>query len=204
MIIDYTKNFSSENIKNIHALDYMKEWLFTLANNMYTYEEQAKSNPLMEWCQLYMWEKITWVSRNALTCLYMWFTNTMVNYVELVWTLAIMQEKWWLIEDIKENSKEIKKFTRKYAEEVIPEVYKWRNKVFAHFSFTAPYNEDNLGLLKHSITIPVSWSDWKYKIWTFQTWHGDEVSDLPEWSINEVFEELIPRYWPDITKGNNK
>jgi hypothetical protein len=196
MIIDYIDNLETENIDNLHALSYMKEWLNALANNMKQYEEQTKSDPLMNWCIFAMWTP-TWISDNLLICLYMWFSNTLVNYIQLVWTLSIMKKKWWVLSDIHNNKAEIKKFSKEYTESIIPEVITWRNKVFAHFSFTDPRQDDNLWLLQHSVTNPVSWNWNNYIIWWMQWWIWSERTNLPQWSLTEKYKEIIPRYWPE-------
>lgn len=194
MIIDYIDNLETENVDNIHALQYMKVWLNMLASQILHYEELNNQNPLMKWCVLSFLD--VWPDEDARICIYMWFANTLVNYVQLVWTLAFMQKKWYKIDDIKKNKDEIKKFSIEYTEKLIPEVLKWRNKVFAHFSFTDPRNEDNLGVLQNSIANPLSWNWCNYIIWNIKWWIWDEESNLPEWSLTKIYEELIPRYWP--------
>ena len=202
MIIDYIDNLKTENVDNLHALLYMKEWLNILASNMLSYEKQTKEDPLFSSAVFHTWSP-KFISDNSLVCLYMWFSNTLVNYVQLIWTLSIMKTNWWELKDIKTNKKIIKEYSKKYTKSIIPEVLHWRNKVFAHFSFTDPHQEDNLWLLQHSVINPVNWNGTNYIIWWMQWWVWSESAKLPQWSLTEKYEELIPRYWPE-TKIINK
>ncbi len=196
MIIDYIENLSTENIDNIHALNYMKTGLFTLANTMQKYEEKIKNDPLMDGCVFSAID--IWPEEDLRISIYMWFTNTIVNYVQLVWTLSILNIKWWTIEDIKPNKVEIKKYTTEYVNRIIPDILFWRNKVFAHFSITDPYDADNLWLLQHSVSNPLSWNWNNYVIWDIMWWVGEDVASLPKWALTSKYEELKVRYWPDL------
>ncbi len=196
MVIDYIDKLGTEDIDNLHALNYMKVGLLTLASNMSTYEKDFKERN--NWCVFSIWWN-DYTEENTKICLYMWFTNTLVNYVQLVWTLAIMREKGLKIQDIKENIDDIKKYSKSYTKKIIPDILEWRNKVFAHFSFTDPKSRDNLWLLQHSVANPLSWNWDNFVVWQFKWWEWEEVCNLPEWSLIKKYEELIPRYWPEIT-----
>ncbi len=88
----------------------------------------------------------------------------------------------------------------------IPELYDvvvWRNKVGAHFAITAPHKSDNIATLDMSIMFPVTFSNSQYRVgeWTLtrNNSSGSYSSAIPCWSVTEVFENLIPRYWPKIS-----
>jgi len=60
---------------------------------------------------------------------YDWFTIYSINYCRSIALLNLSYQNDWDFEDIMNNSKEVSTFTREYAKRVLPEVYKWRNKV---------------------------------------------------------------------------
>jgi len=52
-----------------------------------------------------------------------------------------MIQQRWVSSNIKhpENRRAVKEHRGKYMEEVITEIYHWRNKIAAHFAITDPY-----------------------------------------------------------------
>ena len=50
---------------------------------------------------------------------------------------------------------------------------------------------------------PVTFTNGRYRVGeltlTRTTAAGASTSAIPQWSVTEVFEGLIPRYWPSIT-----
>jgi len=52
-----------------------------------------------------------------------------------------MIQRRWVSSNIKhpENRRAVKEHRGKYMEEVITEIYHWRNKIAAHFAITDPY-----------------------------------------------------------------
>ena len=114
--------------------------------------------------------------------------------------IDILNKNGWKNVDIKDNYLEIKKYCSDYAEEVVPELFRWRNKISAHPSITDPRpKEDNLGLLEFSIMNQITFQTQHYFVGGFNWSINGEESNLEMWSLIKVFEEkLIPRYWPDI------
>jgi hypothetical protein len=101
--------------------------------------------------------------------------------------------------------KKIKKACDNYVKTLpeIQEVLKWRNKISAHFALTDPRKDDNIATLEASIIYPVGFEVDRFRTGTMIFSRGDSTvnheSEIPRWSLTELFEELINRFWPDVT-----
>ncbi len=77
----------------------------------------------------------------------------------------------------------------------------WRNKVFAHFAITDPFKDDNIATLDMSVIFPVSFEG-RYVVGGMTMLRsnsgGSYKSELPRWSLTEVFESLEPHFWPGL------
>ena len=99
----------------------------------------------------------------------------------------------------KNNVDEIKQYCSDYANEVIPELLKWRNKISAHPSIMDPKPKDNLGLLEFSLMNQLTFTYPHYYVGGFNWTVDGEESEMEQWSLVEIFKNrLIPRYWPDV------
>jgi hypothetical protein len=81
----------------------------------------------------------------------------------------------------------------------------WRKKVFAHFAIADPRTEDNIATLDMSVIFPVSYVAPHYVAGYFQMTRSDSsgtyTSELPAWSVTEVYQGIAPRFWPGLKAG---
>jgi hypothetical protein len=144
---------------------------------------------------------------NLLPCFFHWFGNTLCNYARLTGYIAVREQGHVTDEDLQlePERKKIKEACDNYVKTLpeISEVLKWRNKVSAHFALTDPRKDDNIATLEASIIYPVSFEFDRFRTGTMIFSKGDsEVthdSEIPRWSLTEIFELLTNRFWPDIT-----
>lgn len=139
-------------------------------------------------------------------CMFHWFGLSLCNFVRLVGFIRGLHKGEFARSDLtdKKGAEKAKKAIDAYVASVteIGAVRIWRNKVFAHFAITDPYKDDNVSTLDMSVVFPVSF-DGRYVVggmtMTRSNASGTFTSDLPCWSMTEVFESLIPRYWPGLS-----
>jgi hypothetical protein len=133
-------------------------------------------------------------------CAFNWFSVTVVNYLRLVALVDLMTKNNWKSSALGDaaNRQTIKKHCTDYVRNAVPKIYRWRNKVSAHFAATDPFSDDTLGTLEQSIMNPISYTYPYYYVGMLQ-WHtrGTE-SELPTWALTETYERLSPRYWPEM------
>ncbi len=144
---------------------------------------------------------------NLLPCFFHWFGNSLCNYARL--TGYIVARKQGHVSDVdlqlQPERKKIKEACDSYVKALpeIQEVLKWRNKVSAHFALTDPRKDDNIATLEASIIYPVGFEEDRFRTGTMIFSKGDSAvthdSEIPKWSLTELFEELINRFWSDVT-----
>ncbi len=96
---------------------------------------------------------------SVVSCAFNWFTTTLVNYLPLVALVDLMATRKWksvVLVDPR-NHRDVKTHCTDFVRNAVPEVYRWRNKVAAHFAATDPFRDDNLGTIEQSIMNPVSY-----------------------------------------------
>lgn len=142
-----------------------------------------------------------------------WFGNSLINYSRLTGYIIGRENGEILDEDIQfePQRKKIKNYCDSYVKSIpeLIEVLKWRNKVSAHFALTDPRNEDNIATMNSSIIFPINFINNRFR--TTGGIYGITCennltfeSEIPNWSITEVFEKLNDRFWSDIDfKFNN-
>jgi len=133
-------------------------------------------------------------------CAFNWFSVTLVNYLRLVALVQLMNTKGWKSTSLTDpaNRSEIKGHCTSYVKAVAPEIYAWRNKVAAHFAATDPFHEDNLGTLEQSVMSMVEFKYPYYHVGLGKWTSGNETSQLPSWALTKLYEDLRPRFWPEI------
>lgn len=138
-------------------------------------------------------------------CIFNWFAISLTSYLRLVALVDLVQQRRWGIHDLVSNSNEVEEFCRLYVEDVVPAVYKWRNKVAAHPAVTAPLSAtkkrpaDSIGTLLQSFSCPVSRTAGYFEVGA-GVWRIDgQVADLLPWSVTATYERLTPRFWPDAS-----
>ena len=142
-----------------------------------------------------------------LPCYFHWFGVSLCNFVRLVGFLASLQSGHITRNDLStaQGRKRVGSACREYVESVaeVRNVVVWRNKVAAHFAITDPREEDNLATLDMSVMHPVAFSSSRYRVGAFALSYGSggEVSiesQIPAWSVTEIYEQLAARYWPEF------
>ena len=133
-------------------------------------------------------------------CAFNWFATTLVNYLRLVALVDLMTTQQWKSVALSDpaNRLTIKAHCTTFVKSAIPEIYRWRNKVAAHFAATDPFHDDNLGTLEQSIMNPVTYRYPHYYVGLMQWNTQGQTSDLPTWALTKVYEDLRPRFWPDL------
>lgn len=133
-------------------------------------------------------------------CAFNWFSVTLVNYLRLVALVELMSANGWKSSALAEpaNREKIRGHCTDYVRTAVPEIHLWRNKVAAHFAATDPFRDDNLGTLEQSIMNPVTYKYPHYYVGLLQ-WHTlGESSQLPTWALTKVYEDIAPRFWPEM------
>jgi hypothetical protein len=143
---------------------------------------------------------------NMYACMFHWFGVTVINYARIVGFIRGIEKGLFSRADLIHKTK-FDLIGKKISDYVssIPElanVKVWRNKVSAHPAITDPYGDDNIATLDMSVIFPVTFEG-KYVVGGMQLIRNDStgthVSALPRWSLTEVFESLIPRFWPNLS-----
>jgi hypothetical protein len=144
---------------------------------------------------------------DMVACFFHWFGVSLCNMVRLVGFVRGLHCGHFRRSDLADPSKfdVIKRSVNTYVQSVkeIRAVLRWRHKVGAHYAITSPQAGDNPATLTMSAVFPVVFVGGRYRVHAMtQTCHdrstGTSRSEIPEWSVTEVFESLIPRYWPGI------
>jgi hypothetical protein len=143
---------------------------------------------------------------NLLPCFFHWFGNSICNYARLAGYIIAREQGHVQDADfqLEPARKKIKDACDNYVKSLpeIQEVLKWRNKVSAHFALTDPRKDDNIATLEASIIYPIGFETDRFRTGTMIFSKGDSTvthdSEIPRWSLTELFEELINRFWPDI------
>lgn len=142
-----------------------------------------------------------------LPCFFHWFGNSVCNYARLAGFIVSREQGYVSDADLQlePERKKIKDACDTYVKNLpeIQEVLKWRNKVSAHFALTDPRKDDNISTLEASIIYPVVFTIDRFKtgIIMFSEFDGviNRNSEIPSWSLTEIFEVLINRFWSDVT-----
>jgi len=134
-------------------------------------------------------------------CAFNWFSVTLVNYLRLVALVQLMATRGWKSGALADpaNRTVIREHCTAYVQTAVPEIYRWRNKVAAHFAATDPFRDDSLGTLEQSIMNSVSYRFPHYYVGLFQWNTAGTSADLPTWSLTKTYEDLAPRFWPEMS-----
>ncbi|MEX0718268.1 MAG: hypothetical protein WD066_16865 [Planctomycetaceae bacterium] len=144
---------------------------------------------------------------DVIGCFFHWFGVSICNYARLVGFIQGLATSAFTRRDLADPSKLnlVKSSVDAYEDSVaeLADVRIWRNKIAAHFAITAPRKDDNVSTLDMSVMFPVSFDNGRYRVSQYvlskTNASGTHTSAIPSWSVTEVFEALIPRYWPQIT-----
>lgn len=135
------------------------------------------------------------VPKSLLTCGFHWYAISACQYVKTVGAIARK------LDPSRPKPKE-------YAENIIPEVIAFRDKVAAHFAWTSKNNSDNDAERLTSILPPLTFNDDSFHVGglTVTVRRGDRASDsrsIKPWSLCKVHEALRERYWPQQSVANS-
>lgn len=190
--------YDTENsgLKNAHALSYLPVGLHSLAEAVRHEENQVPARFGGEAPQLMAFGV---PNGQILSCFFAWFAVSLTNYLRLVALIKLLEDRNWTPENIRDkaNHADIRLHCTTYVKSVVPSIYRWRNKVAAHFAITDPFREDSLGTLEVSLFEPISYDRPYFKVAAFAWGSGVEASERDPWSLTETFESLAPRLWPD-------
>ena len=140
---------------------------------------------------------------DVIACFFHWFGVSLCNYSRLVGFIHGLETKAFTRATLQDRDsfQDIKVAVDSYVRSVteLEKVQVWRNKVSAHFAITDPRKDDNAATLDMSVIFPITFEN-RYVVGGLTMTVGDSVnsqtSQLPRWSLTEVFEALMPRYWP--------
>lgn len=143
---------------------------------------------------------------NLVACIFHWFGVSVCNYARLVGFIRGLETNQFARNDLKTPTafKGISKSVKAYVESLpeLAQVLVWRNKVAGHFAITDPWQDDNIATLNMSVMFPVSLENGIYVVGGYTLTQGNatasHTSALPMWSVTQVFESLIPRFWPNV------
>ena len=127
------------------------------------------------------------ISQDLVACAFHWYAVTACNYVKVVGWLA--------------NNGDSSE-ARKYVERVLPQVFRWRHKVAAHFAVIDPRKDDSAADLAMSVMFPVSFDNDAFYTGSFTltiTKGGKQNTSRQDmrWSLTHTHYDLIARYWPE-------
>ena len=121
-----------------------------------------------------------------LSCVFQWYAVSACNYAQLVGWLETRDTK----------------LAKSYVKKAMPRLVSYRNKIAAHMSITAPYNEDNQADQASSLLTQVVYAKGRLcaGALAIKVQDGDEdvtVSKKLSWSLTEEHRQLSKRYWPN-------
>jgi hypothetical protein len=143
---------------------------------------------------------------DPIACFFHWFGVSVCNYARLTGFIRGISRGELSRQDLRETAKfkAISGVVTAYVTGIaeLKEVLVWRNKVAGHFAITDPWKNDNIATLDMSVVFPVSFTNGVYLVHDMQMTRrdstGTHTSAIPSWSLTQVFEGLIPRYWPQL------
>ena len=180
----------------------------SVANREYPFKEMVKS---MTFISFGRDVDATTQDIDMVACFFHWFGVSLCNYARLVGFIRGLRNGEFsradLVDKAKTKAGVIKKAVEAYVERVpeLEPVLVWRDKIAAHFAITYPHKEDNIATLDMSVVFPVSYVAPRYRVGAMQMTRsnaaGTHTSEIPDWSVTEVYEQLAARYWPGSTAG---
>lgn len=191
-------NSSSSPVPNLHALNYLPQGLHSLARWVRAKEINYPARFAAINVPAPVWAGLGLPNEGFLACCFNWFSVSLVSYLRLVRLIGLMIENSWKVEDLTEasNQQELSKVCVAYIEGIIPSVYRWRNKVAAHFAATDPRKADNAATLEISLMSNITYERPYFAAGAMMWGTGDAQSALERWALTETFEKLTPRLWP--------
>jgi hypothetical protein len=169
----------------IEPIKHLPKGLFEIARYIRELEIKVKNGEDID-------KIIDW---GLLTNYFHWFANTSINYLRYIALIDIVNTNNWTLEDInksKLNIEKVKTHCTSYVQKLIPEIYKFRNKISAHYASTDPKN-DNLGMLQFAGMIPISYIKPYFNGGGFNFEINGETSNIPSWALTFEYEKICER-----------
>jgi len=195
------------HFNEIRSLQFLQQGLVTIANAVKKREQHyAELRKKMNFMQFGATSSEEEADLNLIACFFHWFGISAINYARLVGLIRGLETNLFTRTDLNDATKfkDISKIVKAYVESVaeLANVLVWRNKVAGHFAMTDPRHDDNIATLHMSVMFPVSLENGVYYVggltMTMTNAAGIHESAIPMWSVTQVFDSLIPRYWPNI------
>ena len=192
------------------TLDYLRFGLHTIALQIWDYEQTIRKREAQAGMTMTFFGDHPDVDARVLhilPCLFHWYGVSLCNYTRLAGFVTGLASKAIDIKllESKAGGETVKDYCKDYVQSVleISEVLIWRNKVGAHFAITDPHRTDNIATLEMSVMYPIGYanSNFRVNVMTLSKTDGGgtvQTSELPCWSVTEVHQKLIPRYWKDF------
>lgn len=195
--LDHTKNiqFDDSKFKNVHIFNYMPSGLYF---NAMTVRKKELNLMKSEYPPPVFSIDLSDPDLGPITCCFHWFSNTLSNYLRFIGLIELLNQNNWTFDDILTNRQTVKRHCSNYVRSVIPDIYKWRNKVSAHFSITDPRSDDNIADLEYSVIYHVSYMQPYYEIGSMNWGTKGQSTNYSRWQLTKVFEDLSERYWPNM------
>lgn len=208
VLLDGVENLVAEandHANEIGTLQMLQHGLMSLATAIKRREMQyAEITKKMKFTFMGATNERELTDLRMIACFFHWFGVSVCNYARLVGFIRGLEKKQFTRNDLqavtafKGISKEIKAYVEGISE--LADVLVWRNKVAGHFAITDPRADDNIATLNMSVMHPVSLENGIYYVGGFTLTQsnpsGTHTSALPMWSVTQVFESLMPRFWP--------
>jgi len=124
-----------------------------------------------------------------LICSFHWYAISACQYVRTVGAIAHSQDQ-------------TRAKPPDYVKSIIPEVLAFRNKVAAHFAWATKNERDNDAERLASILPPLVFADGRfiasgYTVTLRRSGKTTDSRTIAGWSLTEVHERMIARYWPN-------
>ena len=201
-ILDYVDNIcvgARKHHNNLNVLRSLRIGMMNLAE--FTRQKELEA---LERQKTYKMVALYETSPDALMlgCVFDWFALSLVSYLRTVKLMDLLESNAWDLRDIQTPvaRRKIKKEGSLYVQSVAPAIYKWRHKIAAHRAATDPRSDDNLTMLTYSTLPPVSWHTPYYGVLDFElVMSTGGPLDLDPWQLTRTFEDLIPRFWPEVS-----
>lgn len=192
-VLDHELDISIDHdafpIKNLQALGYLPRGIFQLARVVRAKEnEELRNRPTPTVI-------FSFGGEPELTSYFNWFALSLTNYLRLVALIDIVNTRKWDTRQISKNAEDVKLHCAHYTKGIVPEVVEWRNKIAAHPALTDP-RRDNIALLEYSVMDNLAFMNPYFTAGAIQWGTEGHETNIPTWALTEVFERLVPRFWP--------
>jgi hypothetical protein len=197
---------SQDYFNEIRTIQYLSKGLFQLASVIRQREEAWRQQTSDKYnVEIYGRDFDGTIHfLDTFACFFHWFGVSVLNRTRLVGLIRSLANGDISRNDLSNRAghKAVTNAVGGYVASIpeLTDVRVWRDKVAAHFAITDPFRDDNIATLESSVIFPLSFSNGRYVVGGMALARKDDsgthTSQLPCWSVTEVWEALAPRYWP--------